>query len=41
MKSDSIMTILSLVATCDMEIVWFDIKITFLYGEISKELYID
>ncbi len=41
MKFDSIRTVLSLVTTCDMEIVQFDIKTTFLYGEIFEEFYMD
>jgi hypothetical protein len=41
MKFDGIRIVFNLVATCDMEIVQFDIKTTFLYGEISEELYMD
>jgi len=41
MKFDNIKIVLSLVTTYDMEIVQFDIKTTFLYGEIFEELHMD
>jgi hypothetical protein len=41
MKFDNIRIVFNLVATCDMEIVQFDIKTTFLYGEIFEKLYMD
>jgi hypothetical protein len=41
MKFDSIKIVLNLVVTCDMEILQFDIKTTFLYGEIFGKLYMN
>lgn len=38
-RMDSIRTVLALATLADMEMVHFDVKTAFLYGEITEELY--
>jgi histone deacetylase 1/2 len=40
-KFDSIKTILFVTTTEDMDITQFDVRTTFLYGEIGEEIFLE
>jgi hypothetical protein len=40
-KHDSIQTIFSLAATHDMGVIQYDVKTTFLYGDLQEEIFME